>query len=781
MNILQKMAILLLLSGSALAASPQQPGPPQSVDRSGAIESLQLPRTEPPTTITPTSDEREGLIHLDVAARDEEGRSLGTLSVRDLTLLQDGTATRILSFRRSNSNDEEERLSEVCLVLDEVDLSPVQFALVKNEAITYLRRNGGVLAQPVSIFWIRIDGVYTSAFPTTDGLMLAADIASNHTFSTVWKFHPVPELGATTPQIFSTEQPGTAPPPGVTVRDALWNDVLRSVYGLAVKWRDKPGRKALVWVGYGWSILGGLDAKGGPFPVLVELSTRMREARMVIYDITPWPDPEIPVHDRIPAIDYLQYISGVRSAAEPGLKSPVPYFALPVLAVRSGGLVVGNSQNVEGDIERCVVDAGDFYTVSFDPPHAAQPDEYHDLVVLFGTGQIRTRTLYGYYNQPVVYDEPRVAEKRLEVAEAQQLLEADRGEHDRELAGKLNSWELTERLGAGALASWKERLHGKEAKSALTALGDASVFLAPPMAEVPGEPSPDDNTQRQITLRAEKYLDEVVPMLPDFSADATTVKYEQPSPAVKETWKTAPPNRALIQTVSEQATLLYRNGREQRIVEKQAGKRAPRQNDLNYKGIFGPILGFVLEDVRRGNSKLAWTRWERTDQGTLAVFSYSVRGENPRYGVVYCCLVGGQAFTTLPEHHGELAIDPDTGAVLRITVESEPGWIRETDLSPLRPVVFSNMMVEYGPVDIGGRSFIWPKRSVVITRERTVRPVSFWGLNFEVYGPYQTLMNDTAYRNYHKFGSESRMLPGFEVVQDGKTRPSGRDHLSAAQ
>ena len=111
---------------------------------------------------------------------------------------------------------------------------------------------------------------------------------------------------------------------------------------------------------------------------------------------------------------------------------------------------------------------------------------------------------------------------------------------------------------------------------------------------------------------------------------------------------------------------------------------------------------------------------------------------------------------------------PDTGAVFRITVESDPGWIREKDLSPLRPVLFSSMMVEFGPVDIGGRSFICPRHSVVVTRERTVRPLSFWGLNFSVYGPYQTLMNDTAYRNYHKFGSESRMLPGFEVVPNGK-------------
>jgi hypothetical protein len=115
------------------------------------------------------------------------------------------------------------------------------------------------------------------------------------------------------------------------------------------------------------------------------------------------------------------------------------------------------------------------------------------------------------------------------------------------------------------------------------------------------------------------------------------------------------------------------------------------------------------------------------------VFRYSVRAENPRYGVVHCCLASGQVFTTLPEHHCELAIDPNTGAILRITVESEPGWIRETNLTPLRPVLFSDMMVEYGPVEIGGRSFICPQRSVVLTRERTVRTAGFWGLNFDVW------------------------------------------------
>lgn len=94
-----------------------------------------------------------------------------------------------MSFHGANQNDQDERLSEVYLVLDEVDLPPDQFAQVKTEVVDFLRRR---MAQPVSILWIRTDGVYTSAFSTTNGYRLADDIASSHVVPTVWKFSRPP-------------------------------------------------------------------------------------------------------------------------------------------------------------------------------------------------------------------------------------------------------------------------------------------------------------------------------------------------------------------------------------------------------------------------------------------------------------------------------------------------------------------------------------------------------------------------------------------------------------
>jgi hypothetical protein len=45
--------------------------------------------------------------------------------------------------------------------------------------------------------------------------------------------------------------------------------------------------------------------------------------------------------------------------------------------------------------------------------------------------------------------------------------------------------------------------------------------------------------------------------------------------------------------------------------------------------------------------------------------------------------------------------------------------------------------------------------------------------------PYETLLNDMAYTDYHKFGSEARMLPGFGVVPDATPSAGGNGQVPA--
>ena len=300
----------------------------------------------------------------------------------------------------------------------------------------------------------------------------------------------------------------------------------------------------------------------------------------------------------------------------------------------------------------------------------------------------------------------------------------------------------------------------------MTALADEYVFLRPPSAEIVNDPVPERAAQVQMLTRTAKYVDSLLPKLPDFFATRTTIVYQQQSSEGENFWKAGVADQSLSMAGSDTATLLYRRGREEQEQRRRTVKHAAEEKYLYFRGVFGPILGFVLRDATHNGSTLTWSRWERGNAGTVAVFRYNVRGPSPDYAVQMCCLRGGAAFQTRPEYHGELTIDPETGIILRLTMESEPGWIREPNLQSVRPVLQTGTMIEYGPVEIGGRTFTCPLRSVVIMRSRTARGLSVFDEPFEVYTPYETLLNDIAYTNYHKFGSESRILPDYRPDAD---------------
>ncbi len=183
----------------------------------------------------------EGLLHLDVAATDREGKPSPGLAVTDFTLMDNGVPQKIISFAASNPANEDERLTEVVLLLDEVDLGHAQLELVKNESIKFLRRNGGHLGQPTSVYWFTTSGLYASATPTTDGKALAEDVTHHRSPRTVWA---IPR----NLDPFKTTE---------SERYARWDRSLRSVYAIAVERRGRPGRKLLVWMGYGWPAIRG--------------------------------------------------------------------------------------------------------------------------------------------------------------------------------------------------------------------------------------------------------------------------------------------------------------------------------------------------------------------------------------------------------------------------------------------------------------------------------------------------------------------------------------------
>ena len=59
-----------------------------------------------------------------------------------------------------------------------------------------------------------------------------------------------------------------------------------------------------------------------------------------------------------------------------------------------------------------------------------------------------------------------------------------------------------------------------------------------------------------------------------------------------------------------------------------------------------------------------------------------------------------------------------------------------------------------------------------LSRGRTLRELHEWGMNFIVYAPFETIVSEFSFSEYHKFGSESRVLAGFDEIPDNEGRKS---------
>jgi hypothetical protein len=259
--------------------------------------------------------------------------------------------------------------------------------------------------------------------------------------------------------------------------------------------------------------------------------------------------------------------------------------------------------------------------------------------------------------------------------------------------------------------------------------------------------------------RMVEYWTKTMLQLPDFSATRTTILYDEPPPK-EETWKIVTSDQSLHAIETSNTAVLYRDGKEILDTGSRNGKkRSPRENGLDTQGTFGPILAVIFHGFSGAHSEFVWSHWEQGADGLQAVFRYVVPQAASHFEVNFCCLAdpdGTIPLNKIAAYHGEVAIDPASGAILRVTVDAH--------LEPRLPMLSSAIMVEYGPVVIGEKTYICPIRSVSISRWRSVVILTEWGQTFGVYGRFKTMLNDITFGKYHMFRAQSRILPEYAPV-----------------
>jgi hypothetical protein len=160
---------------------------------------------------------------------------------------------------------------------------------------------------------------------------------------------------------------------------------------------------------------------------------------------------------------------------------------------------------------------------------------------------------------------------------------------------------------------------------------------------------------------------------------------------------------------------------------------------------------------------MTWGYWEQDADGPAAngqgasgmqaVFRYTVPQEQSSYLVLMPR--GKQTIPVYPAYHGEIAIDPANGDILRITVMG--------DLAPPYERAHIAIMVEYGPIPIGGTTYNCPVKGVALSK----MPLAAANGEPQVAAlPVQTQLNDVVFTEYHLFRADARIVPaGSETNQ----------------
>ena len=350
---------------------------------------------------------------------------------------------------------------------------------------------------------------------------------------------------------------------------------------------------------------------------------------------------------------------------------------------------------------------------------------------------------------------------RVTAAEFEQVLAGLSGKKDVDAAQKISSLELTERLDRYKLGALAHELPGPESQQALLGKVDASAFLPPPPSEIPSAAFPTPDELGHWLRMATAYAGTTLARLPNFFATRETTFFAD-SPPRQERGNFIP-YKPLHAVARSSVTVLYRDGRQ--VVDAPQSKRlaVAAGGGVLTSGEFGPILGTVLTDAAQGH--LAWSHWEKGPSGPVAVFRYEVPRRRSHYKVTFCCTGKGesaQTYEQLSEYQGEIAINPADGTIVRLTLRANP--------KPAYPMVRADMLVEYGPVEIGGKTYTCPLRSVTVAIAHVHMPTSGReGMGFggedstqaenDNDTPLQLLLNDVVFDNYHVFRSDSRVLP----------------------
>jgi VWFA-related protein len=320
------------------------------------------PRQTPPPART---------ISVDVVVAPKSGEPVSGLQAKDFTVLDQGKPEAITNFQAFDGKKEP---VEVILLIDAVNAGFQEVSQERGQIDTYLRGNGGALAEPMALAVLTNSGVQMQGTYTRDGNGLATAL-DKYTIG----LRTIGQAAA-----------------GAGMSERMQGS-LKALRMLTMYESTRPGHKMILWISPGWSLLSGprvdltYHQQEGIFNEITWLSTELRKSQTTIYSVN-----SMGVSESVSDTFFYQgFLNGVAKPADDGYGN----LGLQVIATQTGGLVL-NSGNISKLLRQCVEDGRAYYRISFEPPPTERRDVYHRLEIKVGEPGLKARTSTGYYGEP---------------------------------------------------------------------------------------------------------------------------------------------------------------------------------------------------------------------------------------------------------------------------------------------------------------------------------------------------------------------------------------------
>jgi hypothetical protein len=320
------------------------------------------------------------------------------------------------------------------------------------------------------------------------------------------------------------------------------------------------------------------------------------------------------------------------------------------------------------------------------------------------------------------------AAKRVTIDELTQILATMQQDKktDDDVATRLKQVQLNQELTADDAARLERYLPGPESKEQLDILAGLSAFEPPPASPGPSPATPDAGA---LLARAQQWMKGTYLADPTYSASKVILRYQDEV----ENTSTQPG----LQIDSPNTYTRLEDGRTDTVettqgIEKLVGDQ-PKQhwgeNGQISEGGPIPSLPQILQEAT-ASEKVAFSRWQTIAGKQAAVFTFAVDKKKSHYSVNYCCFPETDTATgvansgtmlapndiqsvttyhpfkkTVP-YHGELFIDPTTGAILRT--------ITFADLKPSDFVHSEEVRVDYTSTALNDQMCPVPESSITL-------------------------------------------------------------------